>query len=243
MQSAHEQFTIKAAGFEGPLDVLLDLIEKRKLLINDVSLTTVADEYIRYVANLPELPLGQTADFVALAATLLLLKSRSLLPSLELTEGEEHDVETLKLRLALHQLMKHAALELGRAQWSYAYPGQDRAPAPVFAPHSSMTIPAALQALRELISSFPAHTALPKTVVRTVVSIEEMIDRLTERVQKQMKLSFKEFAGKKAARADVIVSFLALLELVKQGIIRAHQSEDFGDITLESDDVATPSYE
>src|ERR1700681_3762327 len=73
---------VKTRVYEGPLDLLLELIEKRKLLINDISLATVTDEYIARINSMPEMPVGETAEFVALAATLLLIKSRSLLPML-----------------------------------------------------------------------------------------------------------------------------------------------------------------
>ena len=84
-----EQFEVKTSAFEGPLDLLLDLVEKRKLLINDISIAEVTDEYMRQVSLMQELSLPNTAQFVALAATLLLIKSKSLLPVLELTQEEE----------------------------------------------------------------------------------------------------------------------------------------------------------
>ncbi len=92
------------------------------------------------------------------------------------------------------------------------------------------------------MEGFPQHVALPKVEVKNVMSLEDMIDTLSKRVSSAMRMSFKEFAGKRD-RAEVIVSFLALLELVKQGILRANQGHQFGDIVLESDAVSTPSYE
>jgi segregation and condensation protein A len=86
---AAKELSVKTSVYEGPLDLLLELIEKRKLLINDISLAAVAEEYISKVNGMDELPVGETAEFVALAATLLLIKSRSLLPSLELSGEEE----------------------------------------------------------------------------------------------------------------------------------------------------------
>jgi len=84
-----QSFAIKTEVFEGPMDLLLDLVEKRKLLINDISLAEVTDEYMRHVATMQEASLPGTAQFVQMAATLLLIKSKSLLPVLELTEDEE----------------------------------------------------------------------------------------------------------------------------------------------------------
>jgi segregation and condensation protein A len=87
--------TVKTAVYEGPLDLLLELIEKRKLLINDISLASVTDEYISRVNSMESLPVGETAEFVALAATLLLIKSRSLLPTLILNDDESRDIKEL----------------------------------------------------------------------------------------------------------------------------------------------------
>jgi chromatin segregation and condensation protein Rec8/ScpA/Scc1 (kleisin family) len=93
-----------------------------------------------------------------------------------------------------------------------------------------------------LIDGFPANIELPKVSVRKIISIEEMIERLAKRVTTALRLSFKEFVGK-GEKTEVIVGFLAMLELVKQGILNATQEQKHGDITLHSDAPSTPSYE
>ncbi|MEK7117749.1 MAG: segregation/condensation protein A, partial [Patescibacteria group bacterium] len=82
-------FKVKTGDFEGPLELLLELIEKRKLHINDVSLSQVADDFIAHIKSLEEFPMNDSADFILIASTLLLIKSKSLLPTLELTEDEK----------------------------------------------------------------------------------------------------------------------------------------------------------
>ncbi|HVZ76061.1 MAG TPA: segregation/condensation protein A [Candidatus Paceibacterota bacterium] len=235
--------TVKTPVYEGPLDLLLDLIEKRKLLINDISLAAVADEYIAHVNSLREMPVGETASFVALAATLLLIKSRSLLPALELSEGEERDIKELEYRLAVYQIIKDAGRGL-RANFGnpMLYEGIAADPEPMFLPDASITADALRAAAHTLIQGFPQLTHLPKVEVKKIMSLEDMIESLSKRVTSAMKLSFREFTGRRE-RAEVIVSFLAMLELVKQGILRANQEKKFGDIMLESDTVSTPSYE
>ena len=108
----NSNFSIKTTVFEGPLELLLDLVERRKLLINDISLSEVTDEYIRQVSIMQELSLPNTAQFIALAATLLLVKSKSLLPILDLSDEEEHSIEELEERLRLYQVIRDAALPL-----------------------------------------------------------------------------------------------------------------------------------
>ncbi len=232
---------VKTPVYEGPLEVLLELIEKRKLLINDISLASVTDEYIARVNAMPNLPVGETAEFISLAATLLLIKSRSLLPTLELSDDESRDIKELEYRLALYQLIKEASGSLGRSTGAYLYEGRPMELEPLYIPDPSVTPTSLLAAAQTLIDGFPSTLALPKVEVKRIVSLEEMIDRLAARISSAFSMSFKEFAGKKE-RGEVIVGFLALLELVKQGIIKAEQQSHFGDITLESHSVSTPRY-
>jgi segregation and condensation protein A len=238
---------VKTPVYEGPLDLLLELIEKRKLLINDIALAAVTEEYIARVNSMESMPMGETAEFVALAATLLLIKSRSLLPLLSITEEEGKDIKELEYRLAIFQIIKSAGRELESCleENNYLYEGSGPLFKPMFIPDESVTSQSLRDAAQTLIAGFPQYLVLPKVQVKTVVSIEEMIDKLRDRVTSAMRLSFKEFAGvgKNKERGDIIVSFLALLELVKQGIIKATQEGEHGDITLESDSVSTPSYE
>src|SRR3989344_4287441 len=103
-------YIVKTGSFQGPLDLLLDLIEKRKLPISEVSLAGVADDYITYVKTLSEFPIAMSAHFILIASTLLLIKSKSLLPNLELSDEEKGGIEDLERRLRLYQ----RARELGR---------------------------------------------------------------------------------------------------------------------------------
>jgi segregation and condensation protein A len=206
----------------------------------------VTEEYLTRINAMEGLPVGETAQFIALAATLLLIKSRSLLPSLALTEDESHDIKELEYRLAVFQIIKEAARGLGRALWAPAlYEGRSPELPPLYAPDPGVTPEALRGAAHALIDGFPQTLELPKVSVKKVVSLEEMIERLRQRVAAAMTLSFKEFAGgrggKQPPKHDVIIGFLALLELVKQGIINATQEEG-GDIRLEQDAPATPSW-
>lgn len=233
---------IKTPVYEGPLELLLELIEKRKLLINDISLASVTDEYIARVNSLSELPVGETAEFVALAATLLLIKSRSLLPSLELSDDEARDIKELEYRLALYQIIKeHSRTLLRQFAAPALYEGNTPELPPLFMPDPWVSGPALRGAAQSLIEGFPQTLALPKVAVKKIVSLEEMIERLAARIQKAFRLSFKEFSGKE--KTEVIVGFLALLELIKQGIIKATQQGPHEDIELEVAAVSTPRYE
>lgn len=241
--------SVKTPVYEGPLDLLLELIEKRKLLINDISLSRVAEEYITQVNAMEALPVGETAEFVALAATLLLIKSRSLLPSLALSEEESRDIKELEYRLAVYQLIKEASRELvPLLSLPMLWEGRVPEPEPLFIPDASTTPESLFTAARRLIAGFPQYIELPKVAIKKIMSLEEMIEKLATRVSSALQLSFREFSGAgKKAKPEIIVGFLALLELVKRGIIRATQEEGGlpgqGDIILEADAVSTPLYE
>jgi segregation and condensation protein A len=240
---------VKTSVYEGPLEILLELIEKRKLLINDISLAAVTDEYIARINAMPELPMGETAEFISLAATLLLIKSRSLLPTLTISEEESRDIKELEYRLALYQLIKEAARGIStHLREPYLFEGSAPEPEPLFIPDTAVTATSLREAAQTLINGFPQTLALPKVEVKKIMTLEQMIDTMSTRISGAFRTSFKEFSGLSRAQTSeakhgVIVSFLALLELVKQGILRAQQEEDFGDITMESDAVSTPKYE
>ncbi len=241
---------VKTPVYEGPLDLLLELIEKRKLLISDISLAEVTDEYIARIGSMEEMPVGETAEFISLAATLLLIKSRSLLPTLTLSGDESRDIKELEYRLALYQLIKRAAQSLDIAKRGPTlYEGWPLDPPPLFIFDIAITLQNIQRGAQTLIDGFPKTLTLQKVEVKKIISVEEVIEKLTKRISNAFQLSFKEFSGhgkgavNREAKHSIIVSFLALLELVKQGIIRANQGENFSDIMLESDSVSTPTYE
>lgn len=239
-----DQFKVKVGEFEGPLDLLLDLIEKRKLHISDISLSQVTDDYINYVKALQEFSIPGIAHFVLVASTLLLIKSRSLLPTLTLSDEEEADIKDLENRLKMYQrireLSRHVKTNFGK---NIIFPrGEKLSITPVFSPDKSITLAGVLGALRAAIQSIPIKELIPQTVVKKVISLEEMIGKLVDRVQNSLKLSFKEFARGSAEKVEVIVGFLAMLELVKQGAIDVVQEKRFEDIHMEAQKVDVPKY-
>ena len=242
----HRPITVKTEVFEGPLELLLSLIEKRKLLINEVSLAKVADDYIAFIKSHPEFPIGQTAHFILIASTLVLIKSKSLLPTLTLSEEETESVEDLEHRLRLYQQFRDITKTLqpqfgARVLFSREHSKQTE---PLFVPTKDANLESINEAIGRVLSNLPKlKTGPPQTTVRKIVSLEEMIDRLSQRVQRAARTSFKDFSEHgKAERINVVVSFLAMLELVKQGMVQVHQEERFNDILMETDVVGTPNY-
>ncbi len=238
-------YTVKINAFEGPLDLLLTLIESRRLHINDISLSAVADDYLIYVQSQGELPIAETANFILVASTLLLIKSKSLLPVLELTEEEQGSIGDLERRLKLHKLFKDISIlvqsRFGREGLFPRSPTHTELP--IFSPDKKMTLPALSQSILVVVARLPRKVFMPKAIVETIMTLEEMIDRLAGRVTSALQTNFRDFAGVgRAKRGEIILSFLALLELVKRGIVSVTQDEHFKDISIKSDSVGTPHY-
>jgi segregation and condensation protein A len=227
-------FSIKTGAYEGPFEMLLDLIESRKLLVNDLALASITEDFVSHVRSQATFPIEETANFIQIAATLLLIKSKSLIPDLMLTEEESADVEDLKRRLEAYEKVREAARELGRIFGkTVLIPAGERAPEVTFAPARDFSKEALSEAFARVLAAREEVEALPQARVKPLVTIEEMMDQLAKRVQSAMtSLSFKEFAGSAKEKVEIIVSFLALLELVKQGAIVADQHDIHGDIRM-----------
>jgi len=116
---------------------------------------------------------------------------------------------------------------------------------PIFSPDKDLSVSKIMDGIKSVLHNLPKKiVGIPKKVVEKVISLEEMIENLTERITKNIKMSFKEFSGiGKENKINVIISFLAMLELVKQGIVSVMQDEKFSDITIKSDNIGVPKYD
>ncbi len=237
-------FSIKTATFEGPLELLIELCEKRKLLINDISLAEVTDEYIRQVSLMQEKSLPNTAQFVQLAATLLLIKSRSLLPVLELTKEEEATIDDLEERLRLYQIYRDAGQVITNTFGkSILYSRRFVAPKnPLFLPDQWCTLGELHSAMHAVMQNLPKKEIKPKVQVKQTITLEEMMTNLQRRIETQLRTRFSDIRKEATEHKTVIVGFLAILELVKQGNVLVSQQTRFEDIELELEQGSIPRY-
>lgn len=235
---------IKTETFEGPMELLIELVEKRKLLINDISLATVTDEYMQTVSAMQELSLPNTAQFVSLAATLLLIKSKSLLPVLDLTEEETASIEDLEDRLKKYQLYRDIALELQtRFGTQNSYTPEYTPPSqPVFLPDTHCTISALQEAMQTVLTSLPKVETKPVAKLKPTVSLEDMMNTLRTRIETEVLTKFSDIRAREPEHKNIIVGFLAILEIFKQGNVIITQSNRFADIHLELDKQGIPKY-
>jgi segregation and condensation protein A len=237
-------FAIKTEAFEGPMELLIELVEKRKLLINDISLATVTDEYMQTVSAMQELSLPNTAQFVSLAATLLLIKSKSLLPVLDLTEEETASIEDLEDRLKKYQVYRDISLDLqARFGVTNTYTPEFTPPnEPVFMPDAHCRTSALQDAMQEVLTALPKVELKPVAKLKPTVSLEDMMDKLRKRIETQVLTKFSDIRAREPEHKNVIVGFLAILEIFKQGNIIITQANRFDDIHMELDKQGIPKY-
>lgn len=243
--AATPSFSVKTDNFEGPLELLIELVEKRKLLINNISLAEVTDEYMTRVREMQEQSLPHTAQFIALAATLLLIKSKSLLPTLDLTSEEEESIGDLEERLKRYQIFKHiGSLFQHQFGTSILYEPEYKPPRePLFLPDDHCTVENLGRALNDVIKSLPKPKAeKPKAAVRKTISLDQMMNNLNDRIRQQFKFSFSDIQREHTEHKTVIVGFLAILELFKQGDLLVTQLNRFADIEVEREQSEIPRY-
>ena len=232
-----ETYQIKTDAFEGPFHLLLSLIGEKKFFINDLSLAQVTEDYLNYVNKLEKQDPSEISSFIVVAATLILIKSKSLLPNLNLTAEEEGDIRNLEDRLKLYELYTKLSINIKNAfgRKIIFAPLERKNDFLVFLPDDQITKESMMIFARDALGKVPKKVFLPEVEVKKVISIEEMISRLTERIEKTLEVSFKNFSGVAKTREEkiiVIIGFLAMLELVRQGILHAVQENIFEDIII-----------
>jgi segregation and condensation protein A len=232
-------YTVKLPVFEGPLDLLLHLIEGRELDITKVSLAAVTDQYLDYMNQVEELNPDRLADFLIVAAKLLLIKSRTLLPqpSDEIDEEEEEDVgDELVRRLIEYRKFKNAAAELRSRQEqglrAYARLLAAPEPQPTFR-LEGVTLDALLEAVREAMMAQPT-ASVDEVVTPLRVSLPEKIAQLEALLTERRRFSFTDILKEARSRTEIVVTFLALLQLIKRRKVVVQQHELFGEILLSS---------
>lgn len=238
-------FTISTPEFEGPLSLLLDLVQKRKVFINDISLAEVTDEFIDFIKEDDE-TLSQNASFIAVAATLLLIKSRSLLPNFTLTAEEEESAEELKERLQALEILREKSQVIeslfGKNILALRKATKGR-PESIFIPDERINKELLSERVKFISDHLPQREMPERVSVKQTIRLEDVLSSLMKRVKKHVAYSFREFAKiGEAPKQEVVVRFVALLELVKQGFLEAEQKELAGDIELRHQEVAVPNY-
>ncbi len=223
--------------FEGPLDLLLHLIERQELDITEVSLAQVTNQYLEYLAQMSERDPDSLADFLVVAAKLLLIKSRVLLPQppAALPPEEEDIGEDLVRQLIEYKRFREAArwLEDLEAQGLHAYVRLAAAPKlERIVELDDVSLADLLAAVQEVLEIKPPAPSVNNAVPPITISISDQIDLIARRTARGRSISFRRLLKQATDRLEVIVTLLALLEMVKQLRVTMHQDRRFGDILI-----------
>ena len=228
-------YHIKIEQFEGPLDLLLQLTEQEKLDITRVSLAQITDQYLEYISSAKNVTLAHLADFLTVASRLILIKSKALLPLLEFTEEEEEEIKDLEHQLAEYKKFKDATKKLAEVfdSPSAAYSREGFSGlGVVFYPPENIVGKDLAKAFARVLGEIPIQEKLDEEMVREVLTLEDRIIHLQDTLRQRVQTSFSELVANAKDKVEVVVSFLAMLELVKQRIIHVEQGELFSEIQL-----------
>jgi len=256
-------YELNLKEFRGPLDALLELIEARKMEITGISLAEVTDDFLKYLQTLTgkgkEIESHEAshmrlvADFIVVASRLLLIKSKSLLPDLALTKEEEAEIKDLEVRLRLYRELRPAMKILnklwrdGSREFSRPYflsivqafiPSSAAGGASdmrVFYPGEGITGDALRAALAKTFLSFEALAHENRVIRETIISLEETMREVLERLAGLPEASFRGLSKDKT-RSQIVIAFIAILHLAKEELIFLEQKEHLSDIIIKKSD-------
>lgn len=231
-------YQVKIEIFEGPMDLLLHLIRKHELDIYDIPIALITQQYLEYLELMKSLDIEVAGDFLVMASTLTHIKSKMLLPASENPESDEEGIDPraeLVQRLLEYKRFKDAAmlLEEREALWSRVYTRPSDAAPDVPAEDEPLLFDFhlfdLLAALKDVMSRVPD---VQFEITPESISITEKISYILERLEESEGVLFADLFAESTSKMEVIVTFLALLELIKTRVVRALQVEHFGAIRL-----------
>jgi segregation and condensation protein A len=230
-------YEVKLPVFEGPLDLLLHLIEREELDITTISLAQVTDQYLEYISRLEERSAASLADFLVVASKLLLIKSRLLLPAPPaILEEEEEDVgEDLVRQLIEYKKFKGVAARLAErekaGQRAYVRLGTGALPGKTL-DIEDLSLNALLQAVKQALEIVPQGAPVSTMIPPVSVSIIERINLIKSTLTQRTEVDFTGLIIAARSRVEIIVTFLAVLELIKVAYLSVEQEKLFGRIVL-----------
>ena len=228
-------YKIELEQFQGPLDLLLQLIEGQKLDISQVSLARITDQYLAYLDGVNDISATELADFLLVATKLLVIKSKLLLP--QLADEEEDSAEQLEAQLKMYKDYLDASkiIEeiIGRKRFCFSREKIAFNFKPAFSPPASLTSDDLKSFFEEILSRIDYIVNLPQQIMHQVVTLREKVSDIRNVLSKLDKISFKNILSGAKSRADAIVCFMALLELIKNNEVAVNQKGIFDDIIIE----------
>jgi segregation and condensation protein A len=231
------RYQVRLDVFEGPLDLLLRLIERQELDITKVSLVAVTDQYLDYIRHLQRLDVATLADFLVVAAKLLLIKSRALLPTASAPdEPEQEDVgDALVRQLREYKVFKELALQLREREEAGLRAYLRVAPPPRLEKKldlTGVTLEGLLAAVQAVLVAQPALAAVNGLIPAFSITIGEKIQAIDALVARKGSFGLLRLLRRAQSRAEIVVTLLALLEMIKLGRVSVQQEKLFGEIVV-----------
>lgn len=230
---------VKVKEFSGPLDLLLQLIEQQKMDITQISIATVTEQFLSHIKALTSIDPTTLADYLSVAAKLLVIKSKAILPTLELDPEEEEIAQDLEAKLLLYKQFKEAAKYLktldNRRRQSFLRETsfEERIN---FYPDPDVSPDRLRESILRVLNSLEEISNLPEATVRKAISIQEKIDSLQTELSERIETKLSDLITKAKDKTEVIVTFLALLELIKQRILTVEQEQIFSEIIIKKNE-------
>ncbi len=228
-------YHVRTDKFEGPMELLLELIQKEKMDITELSLSKVTDEYLEHIRNNQDILLEHLADFLTVAARLILIKSKAILPTLKFSDEEEEEIKDLTSQLAEYKKFKEASVTLGKMAdaKNFCYSRESFANVEaIFYPPEDINVYDLKKYFLSVLAEIPIIEKLQEEIVNEVVTLEERINDLEGMLREKIQSSFSALVEDAKDKVDVIISFLAMLEMVKQRLVQVDQKELFSEISL-----------
>lgn len=229
-------YTVRLSNFEGPLDLLLYLIKEAKIDIKDIFISKVTDQYLLYMQNINELDLEKASEFLSTAATLLEIKSNSLLPKIEYIEDTEDPAKKMIRQLEEYKMLKEGADKLRELETlNRFYKVPDDSVYNVKVVLKDMTLDGLLDAFSKLltrVSQKEHDVAQPKEIARDPFTVEDKIMYIREVMQVKKQIFFSQLFEPDCPRSEIIATFQALLELIRWQFVWVEQQGIYREITL-----------
>ena len=238
-ESILPEYPVRLDNFEGPLDLLIHLIKKNQVSVYDIPIVLITQQYLEYLDLMKELDLDMAGEFLVMAATLIHVKARMLVPRIEADQAEideEDPRDVLVRRLLEHQKFKAAAELLHEretvrsAQWTRSDERLEEISGKPFERELEVDLFSLLQAFQAVLVRSRARPAV--MLPAEVVPIETRIEQLLERLSETEACGFEDLFADAASRADLITTFLALLEMIRLKLIRVFQTGPFTPIRV-----------
>ena len=230
-------YRVQTPVYEGPLDLLLNLIEHAELDITTVSLAMVTDQYLAYINSLEQINADEISAFLVIAAKLIQIKSEALLPRPPAREpGEENAGQSLVDQLKLYKRFKEIGGWLSAREQANLRTYLRVAPPPKVEPKldlSNITLENLVLAAQEVFAKEKAKKPLASVIAAPRVTIREKIDMISKMMKDVQHATFSTLIKNSASRLEIVVTFLAMLELIKRYRVQAHQEGLFSDIEID----------